>query len=233
MIEGTSNALTAPVNGTLAEADQWEADALASIQAVDTAEQAETLLMAVKTAERAFAIHKLGEEREQRWKVLTLKAERRYGQLLDEAKPGPPKGSRNAARNNVTRSDVISSDERMARNRARDLAKVPAAKFDKYVEQEPKPSRSGVLGLLKKKPKKKLKPQLEDWLMDMLPGAEPLGAFRQAVVAWCDHERKLRDAMAGTGIELVPKSDDDREALLGALADVHKLAARLERQLAK
>lgn len=78
---------------------------------------------------------------------------------------------------------------------------------------------------------RKPKPTLEDYLPDMLPGAQPEGAFRQEVVAWCDQERHLSSAIAGTGIKLVPKSDDDRRALLAALAAVHKLATRLESEL--
>jgi hypothetical protein len=75
------------------------------------------------------------------------------------------------------------------------------------------------------------KPQLEDWLPDMLPGAEPQGAFRQVVKAWCDQERSIHSAMDETGIKLVPKSDDDREALLDRLAEIRKTAARLESQV--
>ena len=77
----------------------------------------------------------------------------------------------------------------------------------------------------------KRKPPLTDYALDMLPGAEPEGAFRQAVKAWCDQERSIHTAMDETRIELVPKSDDDRKALLARLAEIHKTAARLERQL--
>jgi hypothetical protein len=73
--------------------------------------------------------------------------------------------------------------------------------------------------------------QLTDWLPDMLPGASTEGAFRQEVVAWCSRERALDGMLDNTGIELVPKSSDDRDALLDALAAVHQTATRLERQL--
>jgi hypothetical protein len=74
-------------------------------------------------------------------------------------------------------------------------------------------------------------PQLADYLLDMLPGAEPEGAFRQAVKAWCDQGRSIVGAMDETGVELTPKSDRDRDALRGRLTEIHEVAARLERQL--
>jgi hypothetical protein len=72
---------------------------------------------------------------------------------------------------------------------------------------------------------------LWDHLPDMLPGAEPEGAFRQEVVAWCSRERRLTNAMEDTGIRLVAKSDNDREALLEALGRIHALATKLEGEL--
>jgi hypothetical protein len=82
-------------------------------------------------------------------------------------------------------------------------------------------------------PKRKRKPEptLEDYLPDMLPGAQPEGEFRQQVVAWCDQERRLTAAIEGTGIALVPKSEDDRRALLAALAAVRELAMTFEEEL--
>jgi hypothetical protein len=73
--------------------------------------------------------------------------------------------------------------------------------------------------------------QLVDWLPDMLPGASPEGAFRQEVLAWCSQERSIDGMLDSTGILLMPKSDDDLDALLDALDAIHQTATRLERQL--
>lgn len=73
--------------------------------------------------------------------------------------------------------------------------------------------------------------ELADYLPDMLRGAEPNGAFRQTVKAWCGQERAISSAMSETGIELVPKSAADRDAFLVRLAEVHETATQLERQL--
>jgi hypothetical protein len=64
----------------------------------------------------------------------------------------------------------------------------------------------------------------------MVPGATPEGAFRQVIVAWCEQARKIGGVL-DAGAELVPKSRDDRVALLDGLARIRRTTARLERQL--
>jgi hypothetical protein len=75
--------------------------------------------------------------------------------------------------------------------------------------------------------KRKREPVLQNWLDDMLPGASPEGAFRQAILAWYEQGEKIDSA----GIELIPKSDDDREALLHALTGIQRTATKFRKQL--
>lgn len=115
-------------DATPALADQWEADALAAIDHVDSPEQAEELLQRIKLAEQAIRLSRLGAEREQRWGRVRLLGERRYGELLGPAERG---GDR--------RSDQVSSAdlkpaEKQARSEARRLAAVPEPVFSEYVE---------------------------------------------------------------------------------------------------
>lgn len=133
-----------PAGATLVEADQWEADALAAIDAVDTPEAAEALLGKIKLADQAVRISKLGAEREQRWGRVRLLAERRYGELL-----GPPENRGPAT---VTASHGSTDDERKARERARAVAAVPEPAFHGYVETEPQPTRAGLLREAGEKP---------------------------------------------------------------------------------
>jgi hypothetical protein len=74
-------------------------------------------------------------------------------------------------------------------------------------------------------------PALVDHPSDMLPGASREGAFRLDVVALCDQEFRIRAQLIEDGAELVPKDDEDREALLASLAAVWKTAAWLGSQL--
>src|SRR5215831_7727708 len=128
---------------TPALADQWEVEALDVLEAVQDPAEAEVLLGKVTLAAEAMRIGKLGAEYERRWKVLRLKAERRYGELLGPAEPGG-----NNAR--VTGSHTA-PEERAAKARARKVADVPPYVFDAYVTDDPQPSREGLLR--KQKPK--------------------------------------------------------------------------------
>jgi hypothetical protein len=123
---------------TPAVADRLEADAVAAIETIETPEAAEALLAQITLCDDAMRLAKLGEDRERRWKVLRLKAERRYGELLGPAETGRPEG-------NVTGGHVSSDVERKARKQARKVAAVPQGAFDDYVASEPKPSREGLL----------------------------------------------------------------------------------------
>jgi hypothetical protein len=75
---------------TLAQADAWEVDALAAIDAVDDPDAAEELLARIKLAEQADQARRLGAERAQRWGRVKLLGERRYGELLGPGCPGRP-----------------------------------------------------------------------------------------------------------------------------------------------
>lgn len=128
-------------DATLVEADQWEADALASLAAVETPEDAEALLGRIKVAEQAIRVAKLGGEREQRWARVRLLGEKRYGELLGPARVG---GQREG---HVTSSHVGAADRKTA-ERAREVAEVADADpqgFAEYVDTNPAPSRAGLL----------------------------------------------------------------------------------------
>ena len=124
-----------PEGATLAEIDRAEEFVFAAIDGVQTPDEAEQLLRQVTAAEQAIRLARIGAEREQRWGGFRLRAERRYGELL-----GPPtdKGGRR------TVSGTNSSD-RFAQHQARKVAAVPQDKFDAYIEQAAKPSRTGLL----------------------------------------------------------------------------------------
>lgn len=122
---------------TPALADQWEADALAAIDAVATPEAAEDLLTRVKFAEQAIRLAKLGAEREQRWGRVRLMSERRYGELLGPAERGVNQHTR-------TSTMEVQRDHK-SEHRARAVAAVPEPVFEEYVETAPKPSRAGLL----------------------------------------------------------------------------------------
>jgi len=136
--ETTGAASAAPLatvtrdGATPALADQWEAEALAAIEDVQDPGDAERLLGTVTVATEAMRVAKLGEDRERRWKVLRLKAERRWGQLLGE----PDRGKR--------RSVTTGNTQRKAEHQARRVAAIPAGTFDDYLSSDPKPSREGL-----------------------------------------------------------------------------------------
>lgn len=135
----------APREGMTPElADRMEATAADMIEQVQDPDEAEKLLGAVTVAGDAMRIQKLGADRERRWKVLRLKAERRYGELLPPAEMGAPKGNRNAAANNVSGS-YVDPAQRNAQKRARKVAAIPKETFEEYVATAEAPSREGVL----------------------------------------------------------------------------------------
>lgn len=125
----------------LAEADQWEADALDAIEAVQDPDEAESLLRKVTTVAQAMRLNKISGDREWRWRVLRLRAERRYGELLGPAEEQP----RTAPGKRVTPSHVLEDAERKVRHRARQVAAVPAERFEEYVGNSEEPSHRGLL----------------------------------------------------------------------------------------
>lgn len=132
-----TNLPAARTGTTLVEADQWEADALAAIDAVATPEAAEALLGKIKLADQAVRLSKLGAEREQRWGRVRVLAERRYGELLP-----PPKSPAEAG---AVRGTHSSDTERQAQRQARAVAAVPEPVFKEYIETAPQPTRAGLL----------------------------------------------------------------------------------------
>jgi hypothetical protein len=138
-------------DATLAELDQWEADALAAIEAVDTPEAAEELLARVKVVDQARRLADRGAEREQRWGRVRLMAERRYGELLGPAEHGGDRKSES------TRTSQVDRDYD-AEHRARAVAAVPEPEFREYVETEPQPTRAGLLRHAGEKPKDPQRP---------------------------------------------------------------------------
>lgn len=118
--------------------DRMEADALDAIEHVSDPESAERLLAQVKAVAEAQRLAKVGAEYEQRWGRVRLMAERRYGELL-----GPPKAPAEAAA--VTGGNRLEPAEKAAQHKARQVASVPESTFTEYVEQEEKPTRSGLL----------------------------------------------------------------------------------------
>lgn len=123
---------------TPAEADQWEADALAAIGGVATPEEAESLLARVKLAAQAVRLAELGREREQRWGRVRLLAEKRYGELLGPAEHGGDRKSES------TRSLQVERDYD-AEHRARQVAAVPEPVFAEYIQEAEQPTRAGLL----------------------------------------------------------------------------------------
>ena len=154
--ETTGAASAAPLatvtrdGATPALADQWEAEALDAIESVQDPAEAERLLGNVTIAAEAMRIERLGVDRERRWKMLQLKAERRFGELL-----GP---AQNRGRATVTRG--YGPEHRMQASRARKVAAVPQDIFDDYVHNDLKPSRRG---LLRHVPKAKAAPRRREY----------------------------------------------------------------------
>ena len=144
----------------LAEADQWEADAFAAIEQVQDPGEAESLLRKVATVAEAMRLSEVAGDRERRWMALKLKAEHRWGVLLGEAEHGGNRKSDQVSDAN------LKGAERVARNQARKVAKVPVEKLDAYVAKEQKPTRAGLLKDALPPPKPRPKPTKKD---DPLP----------------------------------------------------------------
>jgi len=140
--KGAASAAPSPrLQQELAEADQWEAEAFAAIEAVQDLADAEALLGRVKTVEQAMRINKIAGDRETRWRALRLRAERRYGELLgpveQQAWAGPGK--------RVATGDAFSTGQRDVRRYARQVAAVPGEQFEEYLDGNAEPSRTGLL----------------------------------------------------------------------------------------
>jgi hypothetical protein len=101
-----------------------------AIARVETPLQADQLWRKIKSVEKAGQIVGAYEEDLVKLRRLQLRAKRRLGELLGEGKPGAPVGSRNAAKNNVSGSSVISKSERFTRTQARKLAQAPDDVFE-------------------------------------------------------------------------------------------------------
>jgi hypothetical protein len=122
-------------------ADRYETLAAVAIEDVQDPDEAMRLLDKVRLADEAVRLQRLGEDRERRWHVLVLRAERKVGELLGPAQPGNKTGR---ARTNVSATNVSDAD-RVARNQARKVAAVPAEKFEEYVSTASNPTRAGLL----------------------------------------------------------------------------------------
>ena len=169
-LEGAAASAAAPAvvpENALAQADQWEGEALEAIEQVQTSEEAESLLARVATVAEAMRLSKAAGDRKHRWAGLELKAEHRWGVLLGEAEHGGDRKS-----DQVTAGDLKTGADRMRVNRARKVAKVPLDKLNDYISTEPEPTRAGVLRLLPKttpakakaEPKAKAKPKAKKLL---------------------------------------------------------------------
>ena len=154
--EGAASAAPAvviPEGATLAQIDRMEQAAYDAIDQVQDPGAAEELLRQVTIADHAIRIAKVSEEREHRWGGLRLRAERRYGELLGPKVKGRP--------SSVRASDTrVEGADREAQSQARKVAAVPEDKFEEYIENESKPTRSGLLRQSAPKPKSKAKRKL-------------------------------------------------------------------------
>ncbi len=108
------------------------------IRDAQTPEEAEELLRSTKTVEFVSSLHRLGEAQVLAWQRMTLRAVRRYGELLGAAQAGNPGGKPNVSSTNVNGA------ERVARNQARKVASVPEDDFELYILTAPRPSLSGL-----------------------------------------------------------------------------------------
>src|SRR5260370_20201448 len=97
------------------------------IRDAQTPEEAEELLRSTKTVEFVSSLHRLGEAQVLAWQRMTLRAVRRYGELLGAAQAGNPGGKPNVSSTNVNGA------ERVARNQARKVASVPEDDFQLYI----------------------------------------------------------------------------------------------------
>lgn len=121
----------------------------AASAAPSTPQEAEELLLAATTPEQVWAIYEVAASGEEDWRIVKLKAEFRYGELLGPVKPG-------------TRTDLLqdvtgsSGADRVAQNRARKVFAVGQENLDAYIAD--KGSKSTRAGLLREYGEKKEKP---------------------------------------------------------------------------
>lgn len=118
---------------SVAQADRMEEDAMDRIKSVQDPAEARELLRQVKLVSAAQELRLLTESREREWHIMSLRAWRRYGELLGPARTGPPSGRRNAAKNNLSGGQVISNAEMTARKKARLVADVDEDDFEDYL----------------------------------------------------------------------------------------------------
>lgn len=141
--DGTGAASAAPSlviseNATLAEVDRAEQVARDLIDDVQDPAVAEELLRKVTSAAEVARLMKVGADREQRWRGLRLRAERRYGELLGPAHTGGQREGHVSATN-------VDGGQRFAQHQARKVAAVPESDFEAYLADSPKPTRTGLL----------------------------------------------------------------------------------------
>jgi N6-adenosine-specific RNA methylase IME4 len=120
----------AVTNGNALAIVEQAAQALAQ---VETVEQADDLWRKIRAVEEAARIAGVYEEAAVNLRRLQLRAKRRYGELLGEARRGGQVGNRNAAKNDVSPEHVVSQNERNLRKKARKLAEVPEDLFEEVI----------------------------------------------------------------------------------------------------
>jgi hypothetical protein len=140
--EGAASAapsIVIPKGAELSQIDRMEEAAYEAIDNVQDPDAAAALLDQVTVAEHAVRLAKVSEQREQRWRGLRLRAERRYGELLGPKQPG--KRTDKGPLSGTKRSGA----EHFAQHQARKVAAVPADVFETYVTENSKPNRTGLL----------------------------------------------------------------------------------------
>ena len=110
---------------------------------VETPADAEKLIGTIEALHDLLRVEKLSEEQERAWKVVRLKAERRYGIVLGEAASVPGTGRGN--KKSVSGTNAFTGAERTACNQARRVAAIAQDEFDDYVRKAKSPSRAGLL----------------------------------------------------------------------------------------
>ena len=104
-----------------------------ALSRIETADEADRFFRDVRSAEEWARRHQELHQAVLPLRRLQLRAKRRYGELLGEAKPGAPVGNKSAAKNNVAESHVVSQADRDVRKKARKLAEVPEEVFEEIL----------------------------------------------------------------------------------------------------
>ena len=144
----------AGIAAAAAVADRLETEWLDAIEAITNPDEAEGLLGAVKTADEAVRVRKLGRDRVRRWGRVVLLAERKWAELRGPAVGvGGQGGNRNASKNESRASGFVSPEERAEAKaaaerlrQARKVAAVDPEEFNDYVNGNTRPTREGLLG---------------------------------------------------------------------------------------